>query len=164
MKKPALVTLAALLLGACATSPPPAPQPPTVDERAAAPAALATEQQWLQSWFGGTPVVIVLRGDGAVTVDVPREFSFDNGRSNIKPALAAVLDKVAESLRRTPLSRLQLVSAPGDAAGPSPLALQRATQLHKHLVSRGVPAARLGSPSVTTAAAVQLRMEVAPQP
>jgi outer membrane protein OmpA-like peptidoglycan-associated protein len=151
-------------LHGCTTTAPPRPAAPpasAVDQRAATPAALATEKQWLQSWFNGTPVLIALRSDGAVTVDVPREFSFDAGRSSVKPPLAAVLDKLAESLRRTPLARLPLVAAPADPDGASALALQRATQVRTHLLSRGVPAARLANPTATAASAVQLRMEIA---
>jgi len=121
------------------------------------------ERQWLQSWFSGTPVVIVQRSDGPVSVDVPLEFCFDSGRSNVKPPLAVVLDKVAESLRRTPQARLQLVAAPGDTAAASPLARQRAGQVRRQLHSRGVPEAQLGNPTATTAAAVQLRIDLAPQ-
>ena len=126
--------------------------------------ALSTERQWLQQWFKDTPVQIVQQGD-AVSLDVPREFAFDAARSQVKPPLAAVLDKLAQSLRRVPQARLELVAAPGDGSGggsaASPLAMQRATQVRKHLLSRGVPEAQLGSPSVTTVAAVQLRMELA---
>jgi hypothetical protein len=162
--------LVALALGGCAgVTPPAATAPPTTgapqapaDQRAALPAALATERQWLQQWFEGTPVLIAQRNDGAVTIDVPREFCFDAGRSSIRPALAAVLDKVAESLRRTPLARLPLLAAPDDAAGTAGLGVQRATQMQKHLLARGVPAPRLGKPTATVVAAVQLRIEPAP--
>ena len=126
------------------------------------PAALAAERKWLQSWFQGTPVIIEQRSDGTVSVDVPREFCFDPGSSSVKPALAAVLNKVAESLLRTPLARLPVLAAPEDAAGTEALALQRAVQVQKHLLARGVPAARLGKPTGTTVAAVQLRMQAAP--
>ena len=105
---------------------------------------------------------ITQRGDGAITVDVPLEFSFDSGRSAIKPALAAVLDKVAESMRRVPAMRLPMLAAPEGAMGGAPLATQRALQVHKHLLNRGVAAARLGPPTSTTAAAVQLRLEAEP--
>ena len=121
---------------------------------------MANERKWLQSWFEGTPVLIAQRGDGAITVDVPREFCFEPGRSNVKPALAAVLNKLAESLQRVPLARLPLLAAPDDATGTATLAMDRAVQVHKHLLSRGVPAARLGKPTAATAAAVQLRMEL----
>lgn len=156
----------ALTLHGCATAPSTRPTAPV--EPAAAPAAadrrastLTVERRWLQSWFGGTPVLIEQRNDGAVSVDVPLEFCFDAGRSAVKAPLAAVLDKVAESLRRNGWAHLPLVAAPADAAPTSPLALQRAAQVRKHLISRGVPAARLGSPTATAAAAVQLRMQAA---
>ena len=161
-----LLSAAAVVLAlcGCATAPQPAvpvepATPPVSAERRAS--ALAVERKWLQSWFDGTPVLIGQRNDGAVSVDVPREFCFDAGRSIVKAPLAAVLDKVAESLRRNGWARLPLVAAPADAAATSPLAQQRATQVRKHLISRGVPAARLGNPTATTAAAVQLRIEAA---
>ena len=161
------IFIAALSLTACTSVAPPAPvgpvaTPPTTDERAAAPAALDVERQWLQSWFKGTPVRIAQRSDGAVTVDVPLEFCFDAGRSTVKPALAAVLDKVAESMRRVPAMRLPLLAAPESASGTAPLATQRAAQVRKHLLNRGVAAARLGPLSTSTEAAVQLRLEIAP--
>ena len=147
-----------------APAPAPAPAPSAADQRAAAPAALAAERKSLQSLFAGTPVRITQTRDGPVGVEVPREFCFDPGQSEIKPPLAAVLDKLAQSMRRAPLARLTLVSAPDDtgAAPSSTLAQQRAAQLQKHLQSRGVAASRIGRPTATTAAAVQLRLEAAP--
>lgn len=164
MQSIVLALVVMLAVCGCASVAPPAPSAPpsTADQRAAVPAALAVERQWLQSWFQGTPVQIAQHNDGAVTIEVPREFCFDPGRSSVKPALAAVLDKVAESLRRMPLARLPLLAAPDDENGSAPLALQRAVNMQKHLLSRGVPAARLGKPAATAAAAVQLRMEAAP--
>jgi len=131
------------------------------DQRAAVQAALGVERAWLQSWFEGTPVAIAQRSDGAVTVEVPLEFCFEPGRDKVKPALAAVLDKVAESLRRRPLTRLALLAAPGDTADKAPLATRRALQVQHHLLARGVPAARIGKPTTTATAAVQLRIEIA---
>ena len=163
----ATVLTIALTFTACTSVAPPAPggsatAAPTTDARAAAPAALAAERQWLQSWFKDTPVRIAQRSDGAVTVDVPLEFCFDAGRSTVKPALAAVLDKVAESMRRVPAMRLPLLAAPDGAPGTAPLAIQRAAQVHKHLLNRGVAAVRLGPLSTSPVAAVQLRLEAAP--
>ncbi len=166
-----LLMTALAVVGCTSVAPPaepasaPAPKPAapvTADQRAASPGALAAERAWLQSWFKGTPVLIAQRADGSVTIDVPREFCFDAGSSNVKPALAAVLNKVAESLKRVPLARMPLLAAPGDGGGNTALALQRAEQVHKQLLTQGVPAARLGRPTATTTAAVQLRMETAP--
>ena len=156
-----IVAVAVALFG-CATAPTTGPAPPpTSAARRVSP--LDTERQWLQSWFSGTPVLIAQHDDTLLSVDVPLEFCFEMGRSNVKPPLGVVLDKVAESLRRNPLVRLQLLAAPGDATRTSPLAEQRAGQVRKRLLTRGVPAAQLGNPTTTVAAAVQLRMEFASQ-
>jgi outer membrane protein OmpA-like peptidoglycan-associated protein len=146
-----------------ATPGPTAPAAPqsAADQRAAGPAALGLERQWLQSWFKDTPVRIAQRSDGAVTVDVPVAFCFDSGRSTVKPALAAVLDKVAESMRRVPSVRMPLLAAPEGTPGSVPLAAQRAQQMQKHLLSRGVTATRLGPSTASSEAAVQLRIEAA---
>jgi len=162
--------VAALLLQACGTTPKPPESPVAVPPVQAAPPApapaprassLAVERQWLQSWFKGTPVRIVQHSDGDVSVDVPREFCFEAGQSKVLPPLAAVLDKVSQSLRRTPGARLELLAAPSDQATGTALAMQRAKQLRGHLLGKGVPGAQLGEPSVATVPAVQLRLALA---
>jgi len=140
----------------------PTPQAPTPDQRAAVPANIAVERQWLTSWFKGTPVRIRQVDDSAIAVDVPREFCFEPGKSNVKPALGAVLDKMAQSLQRVPAANVVLIAAPADAKGSSALALQRAARVAERLRAAGVRSERLGAPSVATAAAVQLRMEASP--
>lgn len=160
MRSFALTLVVVLAVWGCTSVAPPTPSgTTTAEQKTTVAAALAVERQWLGSWFGGTPVLIGQRSDGAITVDVPREFCFEPGRSGVKPALAAVLDKVAESLRRVPLAQMPLLAAPDDAIGTTQLALQRAIQVREYVRSRGVPTARLGKPSATTAAAVQLRMQ-----
>ena len=182
MKFATLPLAVALSLCACASDPPsssssspaPSPSPATVaaqgpaasapptpaQQRTAAASTLAVERQWLASWFKGTPVVVAQRPDGAVVVDVPREFCFDPGRDTVKPALAAVLDKVTQSLRRTPTAELHLIAAPNDASGSATLGVQRATRVYDYLRAHGIPAGRLAKPSAASGAAVQLRMEV----
>jgi outer membrane protein OmpA-like peptidoglycan-associated protein len=122
------------------------------------------ERQWLQSWFQGTPVRISQRGDGPLDVAVPLEFCFEPGRSALRPALAAVLDKLAESLRRVPSARLGLIAAPGDGRQAASLAAQRGARVRAHLRSRGVAAGQLGLPTEGTAPEVQLRVTDAAAP
>ena len=183
MRFAALPFVVALSLCGCASSPPssstsspstspPSPAtiaaqgpaasaPPTAaQQRTAAASTLAVERQWLASWFKGTPVVVAQRPDGAVVVDVPREFCFEPGRDAVKPALAAVLDKVTQSLRRTPTAELHLIAAPGDASGSATLGVQRATRVYDYLRTHGIPAGRLAEPSTASGGAVQLRIEV----
>jgi outer membrane protein OmpA-like peptidoglycan-associated protein len=152
-----------LALQACTTlpgPPPPASAPSATVPAAPAPrpSSLAVERQWLQSWFEGTPVRITQRSEAAFTVDVPRDYCFDAGRSAIKPPLAAVLDKLAQSLQRKPAARVELLAAPGDTAAASALAQQRADNVRKHLIERGVSSEQLGPPTTTSVAAVQLRI------
>ncbi|MFO1329121.1 MAG: hypothetical protein U1F56_17300 [Rubrivivax sp.] len=164
----ALAGLPALLAGGCASTPPAAPgarpagsaatpsaRPDGVQRRA----PLDIEQQWLQAWFKDTPVTITPRDGAALEVEVPRAFCFDGGRTQVKPPLAAVLDKVAESLRRQARLRLALLAAPGDAERPE-LALPRAAHVRQHLRGRGVPEARLAAPARSSADAVQLRLQL----
>jgi len=149
---------------AASTQPTPQPQPPapTPDQRAAVPANIAVERQWLTSWFKGTPVRIRQVDDSAIVVDVPREFCFDPGKTTVKPALGAVLDKMAQSLQRVPAANVVLIAAPADAKGSSTLALQRAARVQERLRAAGVRGDRLGQPSVASAPLVQLRMEASP--
>ena len=109
-------------------------------------------------------MAIAQRADGAVTIDVPRQFCFDPGRDAVKPALAAVLDKVAESLRRTAIAEVSFIAAPGDPSSPPALALQRAARVHAYLRARGVAAARLPKPAAAPGSTVQLRIDAAPPP
>lgn len=169
--------LVVLALGGCASGPPStatvpftsaAPDPaaltaaPTpAEQRTAAASTLSVERQWLGSWFKGTPVVVAQRPSGSVVVEVPREFCFDPGKDVVKPALAAVLDKVAQSMRRMAIAEIHQIAAPGDASGGAALGVRRATRVYEYLRSRGVSEARLAKPSVTSGTAVQLLMEAA---
>jgi outer membrane protein OmpA-like peptidoglycan-associated protein len=162
LHRPALLFFVVLAVCACASrEPPPAAVPAAAEPRTALAAGLAIERQWLDSWFRGTPVRIEQRPDGTLIVEVPQEFCFDAGRSGVRPPLAAVLDKVAESLRRQPLARVILLAAPDDKAASGVLARERATQVHRRLLDRGIAASRLAEPAATRAAAVQLRIGAA---
>ncbi|MCA0244345.1 MAG: hypothetical protein LCI02_26350 [Proteobacteria bacterium] len=166
MRAAALLGLATLaLLQACGTpSRPPAagraPEPamPSAPPAAARPGVLELERQWLQSWFAQTPVAITLGADGALAVEVPRDFCFDAAHSAVKPPLAAVLDKVAESLRRRRHLRLTLLAAPDDPTPNAGLARQRGLQVRAHLQGRGVAETRLAAPTMAAGAALRLKL------
>jgi hypothetical protein len=149
-----LLTLATLLAG-CAT-PTTGPAPPA--------SSLVTEQHWLEEWFRGTPVVITLRDANTLAVDVPLAHSFAAGSSSVKPALAAVLERVAASLRRQPTLRIS-ISAPTDTDGAAALAASRTQKVREQLISRGVAEARTtGLGTARAGTAVELRLiAAAPQ-
>jgi outer membrane protein OmpA-like peptidoglycan-associated protein len=170
--RPAAVLALILMLQACGMPSPPAagggratePASPTAPPSAAKPGALEVERQWLQSWFAGTPVAIKLQADGALAVEVPRDFCFDAAHTAVKPPLAAVLDKVAESLRRRRPMRLTLLAAPPDPTPNAGLAQQRGAQVRAHLLGRGVPESRLAAPTIAAGAVLKLRLELPPAP
>ncbi len=149
-----LLALATLLAGCATQTTGPAPPAP----------ALVTEQHWLEEWFRGTPVVITLRDANTLAVDVPLAHSFATGSSSVKPALAAVLERVAASLRRQPALRIS-ISAPTDTDGAASLAASRTQKVREQLVSRGVAEARTtGLGTARAGTAVELRLiAAAPQ-
>lgn len=154
---------AALLAAGCATGPQGpgsagTPAGTEADRRAAAPAALMAEQQWLQQWFSGTPVAISNDRGDQLRVDVPAEFAFGAGQAGIKPPLAAVLDRVAESMRRRDMLVLTVAAPAGGEAG---LGRRRVEAITRHLTGRGVDAARI-APAAADGAAVGLRLAVNP--
>jgi outer membrane protein OmpA-like peptidoglycan-associated protein len=138
---------------------PSAPTPPIADEPAGPPAPLEVERKWLESWFGGTPVRITQRARGMLEVAVPREFCFPPGGSTVKPALGAVLEKLAESVRRLPNSRLSLLAMPDDGSSNTQLTLERGSHVRRHLLGRGVLPSNLADPSATGLPEVQFRLE-----
>jgi len=169
-----IVVMAAGLLGACAGTTPSLPDRPGVYPGApgstggatvpggtpSAPAAspLTTEQRFLEDWFRGTPVVIAAQPPTILQVDVPLANSFDAGKADVKPALNAVLERVAESLRRQPAGRL-LVSTPADAGGNATLGQMRSQKIRDLLIIKGIAATRVSlieTPRMS--GPVQLRM------
>ncbi len=180
----ALGLLTVLLVSACASSPSspssgssgsgvltaPAPNAtpgdPNAAPRAPAPGTppatpLATEQRFLEDWFRGTPVVIAAQPPVTLQLEVPLTNSFDAGKADIKPALNAVLDRVAQSLLRQSAARVH-VNAPADAGGNGGLAQTRAQRVREALGSKGIAATRVavteGAPRV--GGPVQLRMTI----
>ena len=163
-----------LLVAGCASRAPapapcPAPAPtPRAEARVEAPAApvpppaapktspLASEQRWLAQWFQGTPVAIQSDVDGSLQLTVPTVYSFDQKSTAPKPALKAVLDKVGQSLKRKPTTRLA-IAAPGQAG------TARAQAARQHLLARGVAKHRVTA-APTDADSVVLRLSLAPAP
>lgn len=123
---------------------------------------MVTEQRFLEEWFRGTPVVIAAQGATTLEVDVPLAHSFDAGKADIKPALGAVLERVAETLRRQIGARITL-AAPTDATGAPALAQARAQRVRDHLVARRIAAPRitLGDPA-RVGGPMQMRLQIPP--
>ncbi len=177
----AIGLLVVLLMSACASTPSspssgsgvfsaPAPNAgsndPNAGQRAPAPGTpsatpLATEQRFLEEWFRGTPVVIAAQPPMTLQLDVPLANSFDAGKADIKPALNAVLDRVAQSLLRQNAARIN-INAPADANGNAALAQSRALRVREALGSKGIAATRVALTESAPRAGgpVQLRLTI----
>jgi len=177
-----LALLAVVVLAGCATpnvnpgAPGATPRPGAVEPPPAAPGArpapapvpalspVQSEQRFLEDWFRGTPVAIALADVNTLVVDVPLAHSFTPGSPTIKPALAAVLERVATSLRRQPALRVS-IAAPTDPNAAVALAASRSQQVREHLIGRGVAASRMAGVGTARAGApVQLRLTMLAQP
>jgi flagellar motor protein MotB len=128
------------VLAACGTRPAPTPASGSPGTGGAAPspppatrATLASEAARLAELFAGTPVVFAMQPDGSLRVTVPRKNSFDPGSIKVRPALGAVLERLARS-----------PAAPPDVESRnSVLARERALSVRDYLIGQGVGVARL---------------------
>ena len=129
--------LAAAVLAGCGSVQPPGTGAPG----AAGGPSVEQQRDRLVRELSGTPVVVEASGDSGYRVQVPLKYAFDPKRSVVKPPLAAVLDRVALSLRGQ--SAVQVaVAAPSDGRGGDLLARDRAESARDYLVGRGVPRER----------------------
>jgi hypothetical protein len=133
-----------------ATTPAPA-EPPRPGQPP--PGVLAAEVTWMKQLFEGTPVAIVAEDDGAMRVDVPLTFAFDDKSTAPKAPLRAVMDKVAQSLARQ-------ASAKVHVATPGPVA--RGAAMRNYLMGRGVVGLRVVVLTPAPADAVTLRVVPGP--
>jgi len=105
------------------------------------PASSAAEKQRLEAALQGTPAVLALRPDNSLGIDVPLRSCFDRGRATVKPALAKVLDRMADS-QRDETTHI-LVSAPAEPGSRTlGLAMQRAVSTRDYLIERGLDPSR----------------------
>lgn len=136
-----------VLVGACASptqrATAPTSGPTSVPKATTAPSlpTLAQEHRRLAKLFDGTPVRLVLDGDGSLRAEVPLRYCFDPARAAVKPPLAALLERLAAS----PATRggTWSVAAPGDPKSKgNTLALERAESARDYLIGKGAAALR----------------------
>ena len=92
----------------------------------------------------GTGIDVSRTNDNQLKVNVPSDFSFDVGRSAIKPEMRPVLDQFAQGL--DPNMRVVVVGhtdSTGSDAVNNPLSVDRAQSVRDYLATRGVSPARV---------------------
>lgn len=125
------------------------------------PSALAQLHARLEREFAGTPVELrwtEAEGPPATQVlriVVPQPHGFDAGSAAVRPALAAVLDRVAEAGRQQATWSLRC-SAPPDARKAPAQGIDRAGAVRDYLVLKGLAAARFTPPQAATTAITEL--------
>jgi hypothetical protein len=125
---------------------------------------IVSERRWLEEWFSKTPVVISQPNDNTLQLSVPMANSFDPGQLMPRAALAAVLDRVADSMRRQVTTRLAVL-APPDTGATTSQAAGRGQRVVEHLVARRVPAQRINPPrSGPAGGPVLLQLQFLPPP
>lgn len=92
----------------------------------------------------GTGIDVARTPNNELKVNVPSDFSFDVGRSAIKPQMRPVLDQFAQGLDPNMLVRVVgHTDSTGSDAINNPLSLDRAQSVRDYLVGRGISADRI---------------------
>lgn len=102
------------------------------------------KQRAMEQATQGTGIEVARTTQNELKVNVPADFSFDVGRSAIKPTMRPVLDQFAQGL--DPTMRVRIVGhtdSTGSDAINDPLSLDRAQSVRDYLVGRGVAASRI---------------------
>lgn len=92
----------------------------------------------------GTGIDVAKTSDNQLKVNVPADFSFDVGRSAIKPPMRPVLDQFAQGL--DPNMRVRVIGhtdSTGSDAINDPLSVDRAHSVRDYLAARGVSPSRV---------------------
>jgi outer membrane protein OmpA-like peptidoglycan-associated protein len=122
---------------------------------------LDTERARLSELFRGTPVIFLTTSEGNLRVTVPRQYCFDPGATVVKPALAAVLVRVAKSQVNTD-SHFRLAAPTDPGTRHAALATDRALSVRDWLAAHGIAPARIQAGGATQSEQVELF--VVPQP
>ncbi|MBX3607818.1 MAG: OmpA family protein [Piscinibacter sp.] len=92
----------------------------------------------------GTGIDVIRTAENELKVNVPSDFSFDVGRSAVKPVMRPVLDQFAYGL--DPAMRVRIVGhtdSTGNDAINNPLSIDRAQSVRDYLAARGVAPSRV---------------------
>lgn len=105
---------------------------------------LEEKQRALEQATQGTGVEVARTADNRIKVNIPTDFSFDTGRSNVKPQMKPVLDEIARNLQAdVHVDVIGHTDSTGSDAVNRPLSIERADAVRDYLVQRGVGAQRI---------------------
>jgi len=126
----------------------PAPAPGSLPDPVPDQPGLDGLRSRLAREFAGTPVQLELGETSAadfLRISVPQPHGFEAGRVAVRPALAAVLDRLVEPLRREGNWTVR-VAGPIDAGSSGWIGPDRAAAVRDYLVLKGVAVKRFTAP------------------
>lgn len=94
----------------------------------------------------GTGVEVTQTADNQLKLNVPSDVSFDTNSAQIKPNLAPVLDRFAQTLNANPGTTVRIIGhtdSTGNDTINDPLSVNRAASTRQYLAARGVDPARI---------------------
>jgi len=97
------------------------------------------KRQAMEKATQGTGIVVARTDDNQLKVNVPSDFSFDVGRSDVKPNMRPVLDEFAKGL--DPNMQVRIVGhtdSTGSDAINNPLSVRRAESVRDYMATKGV--------------------------
>jgi outer membrane protein OmpA-like peptidoglycan-associated protein len=100
----------------------------------------------MEAATAGTGIAVTQTADNQLKLEVPSDVSFDTGRADIKPNLAPVLDRFAQTLNANPVTTIRVIGhtdSRGSDAINNPLSINRAASVRDYLSARGVRASRV---------------------
>ncbi len=104
------------------------------------------QKQAMQQATQGTGVQVTQTADNQLKLNVPSDVSFDTNSAQIKPNLAPVLDRFAQTLNANPGTTVRIIGHTdntGTDAINDPLSVNRAASVRQYLAARGVDPARI---------------------
>jgi outer membrane protein OmpA-like peptidoglycan-associated protein len=94
----------------------------------------------------GTGIEVARTPENELKVNVPSDFSFDVGRSNVRPDMRPVLDQFAQGLDANMLVRvIGHTDSTGSDTINNPLSVDRAQSVREYLVGKGVASSRINT-------------------
>ncbi len=102
------------------------------------------KRQSMEKATEGTGIVVARTDDNQLKVNVPSDFSFDVGRSDVKSNMRPVLDEFAKGL--DPNMQVRIVGhtdSTGSDAINNPLSVRRAESVRDYMATKGVTGGRV---------------------
>jgi outer membrane protein OmpA-like peptidoglycan-associated protein len=100
----------------------------------------------MEAAAAGTGIEVTQTADNQLKLEVPSDVSFDTNRADIKPNLAPVLDRFAQTLNTNTATTVRVIGhtdSRGSDAINNPLSVNRAASVREYLSARGVQASRI---------------------